>query len=50
VISTRHAHKSGSLITTNTGFSDWGNVLYNMTIATAIAHRLVENCEIAAEP
>jgi IstB-like ATP binding protein len=27
-------------------FSDWGNILYNTTIATAIADRLVENSEI----
>ena len=33
-------------ITTNTAFSDWGNILYNTTIATAIADRLVENSEI----
>ena len=46
VISTRHAHKRSTLITTNTAFSDWGNILYNTTIATAIADRLVENSEI----
>lgn len=46
VISTRHAHKRSRLITTNTAFSDWGNILYNTTIATAIADRLVENSEI----
>jgi DNA replication protein DnaC len=34
------------VITTNTPFSDWGNILYNTTIATAIADRLVENSEI----
>jgi DNA replication protein DnaC len=27
-------------------FSEWGNILYNTTIATAIADRLVENSEI----
>lgn len=27
-------------------FSDWGNILYNTTIATAIADRLVENSEV----
>jgi hypothetical protein len=32
--------------TTNTAFSDWGNILFNTTIATAIADRLVENSEI----
>jgi DNA replication protein DnaC len=46
VISTRHSHKRSTLITTNTAFSDWGNILYNTTIATAIADRLVENSEI----
>jgi DNA replication protein DnaC len=46
VISTRHGHKKSTLITTNTAFSDWGNILYNTTIATAIADRLVENSEI----
>ena len=46
VISTRHARKRSTVITTNTPFSDWGNILYNTTIATAIADRLVENSEI----
>ena len=46
VISTRHARKRSTIITTNTAFSDWGNILYNTTIATAIADRLVENSEI----
>ena len=46
VISTRHARKRSTVITTNTAFSDWGNILYNTTIATAIADRLVENSEI----
>jgi DNA replication protein DnaC len=45
VISTRHSHKRSTLITTNTAFSEWGNILYNTTIATAIADRLVENSE-----
>ena len=40
VISTRHSHKRSTLITTNTAFSEWGNILYNTTIATAIADRL----------
>ena len=30
----------------NTAFSEWGNILYNTTIATAIADRLVENSEV----
>ena len=46
VISTRHAHKKSTLITTNSAFSEWGNILYNTTIAAAIADRLVENSEI----
>jgi DNA replication protein DnaC len=46
VISTRHSHKRSTIITTNTAFSDWGNILYNTTIAAAIADRLVENSEI----
>jgi DNA replication protein DnaC len=46
VISTRHSQKRSSIITTNTAFSDWGNILYNTTIATAIADRLVEDSEI----
>jgi DNA replication protein DnaC len=46
VISTRHAERRSSVITTNSPFSEWGNVLYNTTIATAIADRLVENSEI----
>jgi hypothetical protein len=45
VISTRHSRKRSTLITTNTPFSDC-NILYNTTIATAIADRLVENSEI----
>lgn len=46
VISTRHSEKRSTIITTNTTFSDWGNILYNTTIATAIADRLVENSEV----
>ena len=46
VVSTRHSQKRSSIITTNTPFSDWGNILFNTTIATAIADRLVENSEI----
>ena len=46
VISTRHSHKRSTIITTNTAFSEWGNILYNTTIATAIADRLVENSEV----
>jgi DNA replication protein DnaC len=46
VISTRHSQKRSTIITTNTPFSDWSNILYNTTIATAIADRLVENSEI----
>jgi DNA replication protein DnaC len=46
VISTRHAEHRSTVITTNSPFSDWGNILFNTTIATAIADRLVENSEI----
>ena len=46
VVSTRHSQKRSTIITTNTAFSDWGNILFNTTIATAIADRLVENSEI----
>ena len=46
VISTRHSQKRSILITTNTAFSEWGNILFNTTIATAIVDRLVENSEI----
>ena len=46
VISTRHARKQSTLITTNTAFSEWGNILHNTTIAAAIVDRLVENSEI----
>jgi len=46
VISTRHSQKRSTIITTNTPFSDWGNILFSTTIAAAIADRLVENSEI----
>ena len=46
VISERHARQRSTVITTNTAFSDWGNILYNTTIATAIADRLIEDSEI----
>ena len=46
VISTRHSRKRSTIITTNAALSDWGNILYNTTIAAAIADRLVENSEI----
>jgi DNA replication protein DnaC len=36
VISTRHSQKRSTIITTNTPFSDWGNILFNTTIATAL--------------
>src|SRR5262249_43779500 len=31
VISTRHSQKRSTIITTNTPFSDWGNILFNTT-------------------
>lgn len=46
VISTRYAERRSTLITTNTTFSDWGNILHDSVIATAVADRLVENSEI----
>jgi len=46
VISTRHAERRSTIITTNTIFSEWGNILFNTTIAAAIADRLVENSEV----
>lgn len=46
VISTRYAERRSTIITTNTTFSDWGNVLHDSVIATAVADRLVENSEI----
>lgn len=46
VISTRHAERRSTVITTNSPFSEWGNILFNTTIAAAIADRLVENSEI----
>ncbi len=42
VVSTRYGQKRSTVITTNTPFSDWGNILFN----TTIADRLVENSEI----
>lgn len=46
VISTRHAERRSTVITTNTIFSEWGSILFNTTIAAAIADRLVENSEV----
>ena len=46
VISTRYSQKHSTILTTNTAFSDWGKILYNTTIATAIADRLVENSHV----
>ena len=46
VISTRYSQKRSTLLTTNTAFSDWGKILYNTTIATAIADRLIENSQV----
>jgi DNA replication protein DnaC len=43
VISTRHSQHKSAVITTDTAFSEWGNILFNTTMATAIADRLVEN-------
>jgi DNA replication protein DnaC len=46
IISTRYAERRSTIITTNTTFSDWGNILHDSIIATAVADRLVENSEI----
>ncbi len=46
VISARYAAHRSSVITTNTAFSEWGNILFNTTIASAIADRLVENSQV----
>ena len=46
VISTRHRQRKSTVLTTHTAFSEWGNILFNTTMATAIADRLVENSEI----
>src|SRR6266581_836221 len=46
VISSRHGLRRSTIITTNTVFSEWGNILHNTTIATAIADRRVENSEV----
>ena len=46
MISTRHSQHKSAVITTDTAFSEWGNILFNTTIATAIADRLVENSEV----
>jgi hypothetical protein len=42
VISTRHSQHKSAVITTDTALSEWGNILFNTTMATAIADRLVE--------
>lgn len=46
VISARYSFKKSTVITTNTVFSEWGNILHNTTIAAAIVDRLVEGSEI----
>jgi DNA replication protein DnaC len=46
VISTRHGQKKSTVITPNTAFSDWGNILFNTTIATAIADRRRRDCKL----
>lgn len=46
VISARYSERRSTILTTNTPFSDWGNILYNTVIATAIVDRLVENSQI----
>lgn len=46
VISARHAAGRSTILTTNTPFSEWANILHDARSATAIADRLVENSEI----
>jgi len=46
IISTRYSERRSTIVTTNTPFSEWGNILYNTLIATAIVDRLVENSQI----
>ena len=45
VISARDTKKS-TIITTNLPFAEWGKILDNTTVATAIADRLIANSEI----
>jgi DNA replication protein DnaC len=43
----QHPYKQKStIITTNLPFAQWGNIIDNTTVATAIADRLVYNSEI----
>ena len=46
MLSTRHRQKRSTIITTHTPCSDGGKLLFNTTIATALAGRLAENSEI----
>ena len=46
VISARYSFNRSTIITTNTPFAEWGNILNNTTIAAAIADRLVEESEV----
>lgn len=46
VISTRHSHYKSTVITANAAFPEWGKILFDTTLATAIADWLVENSEI----
>ena len=45
VISRRHQRKS-TLLTTNLPFAQWGNLFDSITVATAIADRLVMKSEV----
>jgi len=45
VISARHGRAS-TVITTNLAFRDWGQIFNNVTVAVAIADRLVANSEV----
>jgi DNA replication protein DnaC len=39
VISTRHSQKRSTVITTNTPFSDWGNILFNSVLSASVRSR-----------
>ena len=39
VISTRHSQKKSTILTTNTAFSDWGNILYYVPFLTMSGNR-----------
>ena len=46
VISQRHEANKSSILTTNLPFAEWGNIFDSVTVATAIADRLVSRAEV----